>query len=249
MQRYFIKNTDIFENKIFIQGNDCHHITNVMRMSLGDVVIAIDEEGFLYQATIHAMNKNQVTLKILEKKTDNRELPCKVTMAMGLTKMQKLEEVIRRITELGASQFIGVEMKYSIIRLNKINDIKYDRWKTIVKEASEQSERNQLMNILPLTTFSSFLLLSKNYDLCLYAYEEFGKQKNIDFKQLLDQFNGKSILVLVGPEGGISPEEVNLLDHHGFKAIGLGPRILRCETAPLYIMSAISYSKEFFNEG
>jgi len=215
----------------------------------GQKISIIDEMGVNYLTLISQINKKEVVLEIISQSEFNNELPITVTVALGLTKFSKMEEVIRRITELGASQFIGVEMERSNLRLNKLPPLKIDRWELIVKEAAEQSGRSQLMKISPFQSFPSFLEESSHYDVCMFAYEESGRQNNFSLKTLLKQSNYRSLLVLVGPEGGIAEKEAQLLLERGFQAVGLGPRILRCETAPLYLMSVISLMKEFIDEG
>ena len=248
MQRYFIKKEQHQNNQIIINGLDYHHITHVMRMKVSDKIMVIDDEENSYETIINRIDKNQVILDILNSSKSHSELPINVTIAFGLTKYSKMEEVIRRITELGAFEFVGVEMERSNVRLDRLPLLKTERWELIVKEASEQSGRTKLMKITPFLPFSSLLQKSSSFDLCLFADEEKGKQNDLSLKTILNEFKGKSLLVLIGPEGGISDQERNLLWNHQFQAVGLGPRILRCETAPLYVMSAISFSKEFSNE-
>jgi 16S rRNA (uracil1498-N3)-methyltransferase len=248
MQRYFVTNQQISGGTVLILGNDCHHIKNVMRMQPGMAVEAADEGGNVYACVIEQMTSNQVILKIEKKLDRNTELPWDVTIAMGLTKFPKQEEVLRRITELGAAGFVSVEMARSVLKLAFASEGKLDRMALIVKEASEQSLRNKLLKVFSITSFKGFLEMSKNFDLCLYAYEERGKADDFSLKRILQKFNGRSILFLTGPEGGISPQEAEELDQSGFHAVGLGPRILRCETAPLYAMAVISYEAELKNE-
>ncbi len=248
MQRYFVTNQQISSGIVVILGSDCHHIKNVMRMQPGMAVEAADETGNVYACIIDQLATNQVILKIEKKLDRNTELPWEVTIAMGLTKFPKQEEVLRRIVELGAAGFVPVEMARSMVKAKVTPGAKLDRMALIVKEASEQSLRNKLLLVLPITSFKSFLEMSKNFDLCLYAYEERGKTDDFSLKGILKRFSGRSILFLTGPEGGISPQEAERLDQSGFHAVGLGPRILRCETAPLYAMCAISYEAELKNE-
>ncbi|MGD9887347.1 MAG: 16S rRNA (uracil(1498)-N(3))-methyltransferase [Bacilli bacterium] len=248
MQRYFIKNEQHKNDQIIIDGLDYHHITHVMRMKVSDKMMVIDEDGNSYETSINSIDKHYVILNVLKTFKTNPELPINVTMAFGLTKYPKMEEVIRRITELGAFEFVGVEMERSNVRLDRLPLLKTERWELIVKEASEQSGRTKLMKITPFLSFSSLLQKFSSFDLCLFADEEKGKQNDLSLKTILNEFKGQSILVLIGPEGGISDKERTQLGNNHFQAVGLGPRILRCETAPLYVMSAISFSKEFGNE-
>lgn len=244
MQRYFINNDCIRKNTIHIKGDDYHHIRNVMRMKVGQEALFCDEKEKVYLAFLQKYYSHEVVFCIIKKINHQPELKCHVTIAQGLIRRDKQEEVIRRITELGASRYIPVIMKRSIIKVRDKEDNKRERILRIIKEASEQSHRTKMMEFSNILSFDEFLLNAKEYDLLFYAYEESGRHGNNTFKKVLKEFVGKTILVLVGPEGGFSPEEVELLDKANFKSIGLGPRILRTETAPLYIMSAISYELE-----
>jgi len=248
MQRYFIKNEQISNNTIIIIGNDYHHIKNVMRMKEKSKIYVCDENQKVYLCEIFSILDDSVLLNIIEEINEEVELAVNVTIAFGLTKRDKQEEVLRRITELGASGFFSVTMERSVVKVkeNKASS-KLERMKTIVKEASEQSHRSKLLVVEDVHSFKEFINKSDSYDLKLYAYEEV-RQNNFSFKDIIRSFKGKSIIILVGPEGGISEKEVKILVENDFKAIGLGPRILRCETAPLYVMSAISYELELKNE-
>lgn len=244
MQRYFIKNEQLKNNLISIDGQDLHHIKNVMRMRLEDKVEVCDEDENLYICNIIEINKNNIVLNIQETLKPNVELPTSITIALGLTRSSKLEEVLRRITELGASGFIPVEMKRSVVRIKDEKASKIDRMNMIVKEAAEQSKRTQLLEVKEPIKLENLIVNSNDYDILVYAYEDLKTDSKNKFKNIISTFKNKRVLVIVGPEGGFSPEEVEALKLKGFIAIGLGPRILRLETAPLYIMSAISYELE-----
>ena len=110
------------------------------------------------------------------------------------------------------------------------------------KEACEQSQRTRLLRILPPVNFDVFLNHAKNYAVKIYAYEEICG--DVSLKSALSDLKDGNVIVLIGPEGGISPTEAERLSAEGFTAVGLGPRILRTETAPLYLMSVISYATE-----
>lgn len=233
MQRYFIKNEQVHNNKIIITNDDVHHIKNVMRMQIGDEVLCCDEEK-VYLARIESIS-SFVNLEIVKVLDIDNELTTKVTIAQGLVRREKTEEVIRRLTELGCYAYIPVSMKRSIV---KANPDKIERWNKIIKEASEQSQRNKLMIISEPLSFQNLLKITSQYDLCLYAHVS---EDNNCLKTIISNNPYQNILVLVGPEGGYDETEIKALDNSGFKRITLGKRVLRTETAPLYIMSVLSY--------
>ena len=242
MQRYFVNKENIDLPYIYITGDDCQHIGVVMRMKLSDKVYVSDQERS-FIASILSITKEKVTLEVIEELNEHKELPYNVTIAHGLVRREKMEEVIDYITELGASKYIPVVMNRSIVKVNvdQMNK-KNTRHTKIAKEAAEQSHRVKIMEVSNLETWKSFINLSKEYDLCLYAYE--ASPKDDSFKRILKTKKYQNILVLVGPEGGISEKEVEDLNKNGFLPITLGPRILRTQVAPLYVMAAVSYEWE-----
>ena len=241
MQKYFVNPDNFYNNfqEVIIDKGDSQHIVKVMRMRIGDEVLVSDNENS-YLAKIKVLDPNGVVLEIVEKLENNPELNVKVTIAQGVVRKNKMEEVISKITALGAYKYIPVNMERSEI---KIKEEKYERQLSIIKEASEQSMRNKLMELSSALSFKELLKEKDNYDVCLFASTK-ATVDNPNFKEVLRNKNNKSILVVVGPEGGISPKEEDLMEKAGFLPISLGPRILRTELAPVYIMSAISYEIE-----
>lgn len=240
MQRYFINNEstiDLSLNTIIIKGDDAHHITNVMRMKVDECVYCC-YDGITYVARINNLNAREVTLEIIETINENRELSCNVTIAQGLVRKEKMEEVIDHITEMGASSYVSVIMKRSNVKVTEDKiDKKLIRLNKIAKEAAEQAHRTKVLEVLEPMTFKKFIEYSKQYDLCLVAHVDDNNPLYIG-----DAIkNEKNILVLVGPEGGIDPIEIEELKKNNFIQVSLGKRVLRTEVAPNYIMSVIDY--------
>lgn len=243
MQRYFVENKNIYNNLAIIDSNDFHHIKNVMRMNISDKLEICDYSENLYLAEIIKFNKDNVEVKLVEKLNSNTELNTNVTIALGLTKQAKIEEVVKRITELGATGFFAVELTYSNVRLKNFK-LNYSRLDKIVKEASEQSKRTKILKINESLSFKNFLDFSKSFDILVFAYEGLKDNNEQLLNDLIKTFENKNVLVLVGPEGGFTNDEVEILKQNKFIPVGLGRRILRLETAPLYILSAVSYELE-----
>lgn len=241
MQRYFIdKNNINLQNKIaVIEGKDYHHIKDVMRMKIGDNIILQTNDCNEYLCEIISLT-GLVKLSIKETKININELNADVTIAQGLVRKEKIEEVIRRLVELGAKNYLNVKLERCNINLRSKEDYKLARFQTIVKEASEQSERGLLLNLEGLFTFKEFIDYSKNFDLKFVCYENEGRNNSHNINEYLKDTINKKILFLVGPEGGFSQNEIEKLTLEGFIMIGLGRRILRTETAPLMVMSVLS---------
>lgn len=237
MQRYFIKKEQINNNQAIINNEDAHHIINVMRMNIGDEVILCDEE-LTYQAKISMINKKEVHLDIINTYTENKMLDVEVNICQGLIRKEKMEVVIDNVAELGAYSYRGVQMKYSQVGIDRFDEKKIERLNKISKEASEQSQRNKMLKILPFLKWKDFLEESKNYDLKIFAYEKASLNESLN--SLLKKDNYHNILILIGPEGGFDPKEVEELYDYGFYSVTLGKRILRSEVACSHIMSVIS---------
>ncbi|WP_138415706.1 16S rRNA (uracil(1498)-N(3))-methyltransferase [Aquibacillus sediminis] len=248
MQRYFIP-ADLWEkgNRVIVTGDDFHHIVRVMRMTEGDRIICNHPNGQAAICKIATIDSDSITATVVEELNEQVELPVPVTIAQGLPKSDKLDLILQKGTELGASRFIPFQAKRSIVKWDQKKAAKkLQRMNKIVKEASEQSHRNQIPSVTSIMTVQQLIDESKSYDVKLFAYED--EARSDHFRRLSDVLNdvneSQSILACIGPEGGFSPEEVGALKDAGFLSVRLGPRILRTETAPLYLLSSISYHFE-----
>lgn len=250
MQRYFIEQTKqeiAASSAIVIKGEDVHHIANVMRMSPGDHVVCCAKDGHEAECRIESLSKEEVNLSVVDWTGKNRELPIRVHIANGLPKGDKLEWIIQKGTELGASSFLPFAASRSVVKLDeKKAKKKRERWAKIAKEAAEQSYRNKIPEVERVHTFQGLLESLPSFDKCVVAYEESSKQgENSGFQSVIkDLPEGSSLLMVFGPEGGFSEGEIEALKEKGALACGLGPRILRAETAPLYALAAVSYHTE-----
>ncbi|MDR7072801.1 16S rRNA (uracil(1498)-N(3))-methyltransferase [Fictibacillus barbaricus] len=247
MQRYFVPSNHWTEDRVFVSGEDAKHISKVMRMKAGDSIICCDNKGRSATCEIIDFDGDKVDACIKSDIASLSELPVHVTIAQGLPKADKLEYIIQKGTELGASDFFPFTADRSIVKWDDKKAVKKkERLEKIAKEAAEQSHRSRIPEILDPGNFSDLLKIAERYKIKIAAYEEEAKlQESSRFATSLRALeNGDSILCVIGPEGGISEKEAKILADHGFELCGLGPRILRTETAPLYILSAISYHIE-----
>lgn len=245
MQRYFIPQPFVDGTSV-ISGEDAKHIQKVMRMQEGQSVIVVSE-GQAYEAIIEVFDGFDVRIKKNSKSLLSNELPKNVTICCGLPKGEKLDLITQKSTELGMHELILFEAERSIVKWDASKGKKkQQRLQKIAKEAAEQSHRNVIPEIHDIVTFKGLLQLAKQYDVLLVADEENAKQEDrTRFVEILSKTHDKkSICVVFGPEGGLSRNEIQQLLNHSFQTISLGPRILRAETAPLYVLSAMSYEFE-----
>lgn len=245
MQRYFIEKLEN-QFEVTITGDDFHHMTRVMRMNPGDTFYGvIDKKTAIVK--IESIQDKALTGRIIDWIEGTKELPIQVTIVNGLPKGDKLELIIQKGTELGANTFIPFNATRSIVKWDsKKAGKKTERLRKIAKEAAEQSHRTEIPEISDPVDLRRLLDLAQAYDYKLVAYEEDAKQG--EAAQLVNTIGrmvpGQSLIIVFGPEGGLDSAEINQLLENGFQTCGLGPRILRTETAPLYALSAISYQLE-----
>ena len=244
MQRYIIRKEQIFNNQIQMNKDDSYHIAKVMRMQKGDKLICSTED-LTYLCEVHYVDLNQTTLTILESYQEQTELPVFISIAHGLVMKTKMEEVVEKISLLGASEYVFFPMERSNVKMiDEKLDKKLARLNKIAKEASEVAHRTKVLQSVNLKNFNDFIKYASKFDYVLYAYEETNPQDG-SFKDVAKKLKpNDKVLILVGPEGGISKKEVDILNQHKCIPITLGPRILRTEVAPTYIMAALSYELE-----
>ncbi|WP_226656819.1 16S rRNA (uracil(1498)-N(3))-methyltransferase [Pseudalkalibacillus hwajinpoensis] len=247
MQRYFISKSQLHQDHVMIEGEDVKHISRVMRMTAGDQIICCTEDGESAICEIDEISPDVIKAIPKEWLDEQKRLTVNVTIVQGLPKGDKLETVIQKGTELGADQFIPFKAERSVVKWDEQKSAKkLQRLKKIAKEAAEQSHRTTIPAIDMPHSLSSLIKISQSYDYKLIAYEEEARAgESAKLVQTLHEANRNDrIMVVFGPEGGLSENEVDALKKAGFSSCGLGPRILRTETAAMYVLAAISYHFE-----
>ncbi|MBQ3253551.1 MAG: 16S rRNA (uracil(1498)-N(3))-methyltransferase [Acholeplasmatales bacterium] len=242
MQKYFISKDDL--NNLRITSDDVFHIRTVLRGRIGDIIMVSDESKS-YMVKITNINNNEVSFEILNEQIGNNELPVFVSIFQGYPKGDKLEDIIKHGTELGAYEFIPTLMKRSVFKLDpKKKESKLIRFNKIAKEAAEQSFRGIVPKVVDIKTLKEIDFSS--YDKKILCYEESAKNNELKaFKTVVSDLKEKDkVAVVIGPEGGIDDNERDYLLKQDFTLCALGPRILRTETAVFYVLSAISYEME-----
>lgn len=236
MQHYFlIKNNDQFQ----LQESDIHHIKHVMRMKSHDQMIGIYEgKHYLCEIVLQKEDVYINVIKILDKQT---KLAKKVILCQAVIKNDKFDFVVQKACELGADVLIPILFRYSVVKVDGKEQAKLQRYEKISKEACEQSQRTSKMEIQNYLSVKDLKI--KENTLAIMAYEnEKNSQSFSDVLRDLEKYD--AILLLIGPEGGFSSDEVKYLQQQGFHSVSFGSRILRSETAALYGLSVISYMLE-----
>ena len=242
MHKFFVEDNQINNEKIIINNEDYNHIANVLRMKKGEFILITNKESKeTFNCEIDEINSNEVICNILNKENKEIELNVNIDLFQGLPKADKMEYIIQKCVELGVHKIVPVNMKYCIAKI-KDEEKKNLRWNKISEVASKQSKRNIIPKIEKSISISTLCSEIENYDLVIVAYEN---EENITLKDVLKGNSKiKNIAVIVGPEGGISTDEIEKLKECGAKIVSLGNRILRTETAPIAILSMMVYEYE-----
>lgn len=233
MQRYFVNTqSDVFNLSL----DDSYHVIRVMRNKIGEEIeVVIDKE--VYICEIISLKDDVVTVKKIRLEEQNSELPCQVTIAQSLVKEQKMDYVLQKCCELGAAEIIPLNTTRSVVKLDKKENKKIERWNKILKEASEQSKRVVIPTVRAILDIDD--LCELNYDIKILCTVN---EVTTSIKRVLsNDLNGVRILFVIGPEGGFTDDEEKRLISSGFIATSLGSRVLRTETAALYALSIINY--------
>lgn len=243
MPFFFVDKSNIDENEIFIEGDDARHISRSLRMAVGDSLSVADGLGRVYSCELTRIRDERCDLKINESYPSEAESPVSVTLYMAYPKSDKLEQIIQKAAELGAARIIPFESSRCIKRPGEDKAQKrLVRLNRIAKEACGQCGRGSLATVGDTISFKTVISECKDYDLALFCYEGDG---TTSLPEILKNAKGaKRIAVIVGSEGGFSPEEAEQARLAGLSMTGLGKRILRCETAPSFVLSAISFAFE-----
>lgn len=247
MGKFFVKTNQINNSVINIIGDDVNHIKNVLRLNVGDRIdICNSESSQNYICEIKNIFSKEIECIIIEELETSTEGNVELHIFQGLPKSDKMELVIQKGTELGAKEFIPVSFKRSIVKLTGKDEAKkIDRWNKISEIASKQCGRDIIPKVRNIESIKDICNQINDYDIVLVAYE---LEKENYIKKEMQKIKGTKdkykIAIVIGPEGGIEPEEINVLKESGAKIISLGKRILRTETVAMQVSSIIMYELE-----
>ena len=249
MQRYFYAN-NLVDNKLELPKDIYKHAITVMRMRVGDKfeVVTPDEKVQVMELT--NVSKNEAEAIVVEQFEHHTKLPVETTIVCGLSKGDKAEFIVQKGTELGADHFIFFKGDFSIAKWDdKKQAKKLARLEKIALAAAEQSHRTTIPTVSYLSSLSQLTLAQG--EVGVVAYEEAAKKgEKANLVKVLEKLAKKDaprLTAVFGPEGGISTKEIELLEEKGFVTAGLGPRIMRAETAPLYLLATLSYAFELMD--
>lgn len=244
MYRFYIEPSQKQGDMIEITGEDVNHIKNVLRMKNGEKLILCDGAGTDYVCELAGSRERNLVAAISEEKKSDTELPVRLVLFQGLPKKDKMELIIQKAVELGASEIVPVVTKRTIVKTEGgKEEKKLTRWQAIAESAAKQSGRGVIPKVCPIHTWKEALASMGNLDYNVILYENAEGMKPTA-ECLKAAGEKESIGIFVGPEGGFIEEEVTQTTEHGAECLSLGKRILRTETAGLAMLSMLMLAIE-----
>ena len=239
MARFFVPRKSINHQRATVEGPELDHLRKVLRLGPGDPIIVFDDAGWEHEAVIRSLSAQTAQIEILRSVQAERESPLRLVLAVGLTKGEKMDFVVEKATELGVQAIVPFVSAYTVPKLDQRKiEKRGERWQKIALAAAKQCGRTRIPEIFPLVNFENMVQQTTG-PLNLLFWE---KEVHQTLKQVCaTDPDARSILLVIGPEGGLSDLEADLAQRHGFKAIRLGRRILRAETAAVAATSLVQY--------
>ncbi|NLO88728.1 MAG: 16S rRNA (uracil(1498)-N(3))-methyltransferase [Clostridia bacterium] len=244
MNRFFVNPEQIVGTRVVITDGDAHHIINVLRLKLGSRIALSDGDNYEYEGIIDQLKKDSVVIKIDSMRRSQAEPPVDIILAQGITKkMDKFELVVQKATELGAVRIVPLVTERTVVELAvEKGEKRRDRWQRIALEAAKQSQRARIPKVDTPTDMDSFLKSIPRDILCIIPWEG---ERAMGIKEVLNLEREKrdirEAVLIIGPEGGFSQEEVERARKAGAVPASLGPRILRSETAGIVALGILMY--------
>ena len=238
MTRFFVSPHVVNGKFAVLTGENATH-AKVLRLKEGDMVVLCCGDGQDYNCTISHVAQGQIGLVVQETLPSHTEPSVRCQVFMAFPKADKLEHVIQKATELGADEIIAFPSQRCVSRPDsKSLGKKLERWQKIAASAAEQSGRGQIPTVRALESFREAVKLASQAENAVLLYEN---EENYSLKNALEDTPCKTVSLMTGPEGGFTTEEIQIAKEAGLKICTLGPRILRCETAPLCALTAVMF--------
>jgi 16S rRNA (uracil1498-N3)-methyltransferase len=240
MHRFFIKQEDIYDDGITIEGEDVQHISKVLRLKEGDKIVLCDQTGTDYNVAIESISKHTVKTIIIDKVPSKGEPTIEVVLYQGIPKSTKMDLIIQKCTEMGITRVVPVFTTRTIVKLESEKDEakKVLRWTKIAEEAAKQSARGIVPHIDMPMNLEQALMDSRKLDIVLMPYE---LEKDMSVKAALQGKIAKSVGFFIGPEGGFNAPEIVRAKQNNVIPVTLGSRIMRTETAGFAMLTCIMY--------
>jgi len=240
MRRFYIESPELSREAPVITGDDADHIRNVLRLRPGDNVELIDGTGWECESRIVRIVPGEVHVSVVHRRFQKLPSFPRLIIAQALLKDNKLDDVIRQITELGIQEWVPYMAERSVPVLDaKRWAARKKRWGKIAIESLKQCERSTLVTIAELMTFQDMLAYGASSDVRLIFWENESPSQLIEFSDVEGAV--QSVFAILGPEGGFAAHEISAARSSGFKTVSLGPRVLKADTAALAVSTLLQY--------
>ena len=240
MPRFFVDKDRVFDGQVSIVGKDAHHVARSLRMAVGEEITVCDTDGREYLCQIASFDEDiEVIAKIISVSESENEPKIYIRLFQALPKGDKLDTIIQKAVECGASEIIPFQSERCVVKIkDAAEDRKTERRRRIAVEAAKQCRRSRLPDVCSAISFENAIELATESDLCLFCYEGEG---TLPLGEILRSCSTlpRSVSIVVGSEGGFSEAEARLAAEKGATMTGLGKRILRTETASGFVLACL----------
>lgn len=246
--RFFVSADRVFDGYLELEQADAQHVSRVLRMRPGEEIEVCCDNGRAYRCALEQVGKNEVSARILSEDVYNNEPSAFVTVYAGLSKGDRFDYLIQKCVECGASHIVPFYSDFCVVHLEeKDQEKKRQRYARIAFEASKQCQRSRPVTVGEIVSFRRVTEMAAQDACGLFLYEKENRQS---LSHILKEKAGcGTFSVVTGPEGGFSEKEAKAAVDAGLSCVSIGPRILRCETAPVAAVCAIMYQTGNFDIG
>src|SRR5579885_2503704 len=231
---------------IMLPEKQSHQIRDVLRLAVDEQLVLLDNSGDEWLCAVSRSSRAGVEVTVLERRPGKSESPVRIILCQGLLKSARFEWILEKGTELGVASFVPLLCRRSMSGLEETGPAKLQRWQRIIQEAAEQCGRARLPELLPIRPLMHALNDIPPGATALMPWEEEHTTSLRTALRAADRFaeSPTTVILFIGPEGGLTAEEVTLGRRHGVQSVTLGPRILRAETAALAAIANIMHELE-----
>jgi 16S rRNA (uracil1498-N3)-methyltransferase len=238
MHRFYLSQEVVNGGLILSEGDQLHHLKNVLRLKAGEEVEVFDGQGHEYLCQIRSVEQKQAFLQV--KSPRAVALPkFKLAMGCAIPKQVKMDEIVDKLTQLGVDIIIPLITARVVGKRKENSDVRLKRWRKIALSAAEQSQRSRIPEVMDIMSLAAFLHFARDYKIKLIPTLA-GSRTNLS--ETLNSSEKNSIAVLIGPEGDFSADEIGLALAAGFVPVSLGDLVLRVDTAAIATASYIRLS-------
>ncbi len=240
MHRFYSGSENVSQDRIIISDRQqLHHLKDVLRLEAGDGAAVFDDKGNVYKVRVESLSSRNVVLKIKDIRKSDKSNEVSITIGCAIPKKSKMDDIIDKLTQLGVDRIIPLITQRVIVKFDKDKKSgRQKRWQKIALNASKQSQRNTVPVVDAVVDFEEIIRDAQDFDLKLIP-NLMGERRTL--KEALAGKKPKNVLVLIGPEGDFSPEEISMAMKAGFMPVTFGDFVFRVETAAVYAAGVLRY--------